>query len=356
MSFGRKIRVLVVDDSAVVRRMITDALKCDLEIDVVGTAADPYAARDQIMALNPDVLTLDIEMPRMDGLSFLKILQQHHPIPVLVISSLTQRGSTLAMEALNAGAVDVLAKPSSSDNGHLAAQLRFRVRAVAAARRQAATPATTRPTCLAPTTFSPRQLILIGGSTGGTVAIKEILSAFPAQAPGICIVQHIPARLSRTFAESLNNCCSLEVREAAHDDLVAPGTALVAPGDFHMTVQWTLSGYRVALNQRPAVHYCRPAVDVLFQSALKAGPDVVAVLLTGMGTDGAIGMKHLRDAGAHTIAQDEATSAVYGMPRAAVQLGGAIEEKPLPNIAPAICSAVNARGRSTGARLERPVA
>ena len=242
MNLTKKIRVLVVDDSAVVRHVISEALSLDPEIEVVGAACDPYVARDMILQHEPDVLTLDIEMPRMDGLTFLKILQEHRPMPVVVVSSLTVAGSKLAMRAMELGAVDVVAKQSSAWNiGSLRDQLAYRVKGAARARLSLLhpnAPAGSPAESTAGIRFSPRQLLVLGASTGGTEAIKDVLSRLPAELPGICIVQHIPPVFSKTFAERLNECCALEVREAAHGDEVRPGTALIAPGDFHMTVEW----------------------------------------------------------------------------------------------------------------------
>ena len=327
MTTDHKIRVLVVDDSAVVRRMISEALATDPAIEVVGTACDPYIARDKIIELKPDELTLDIEMPRMDGLTFLKILQQHHPMPVVVISSLTQAGSTAALAALEYGAVDVLAKPTSAWNlGGLREQLAHRIKGAARARltglTPAARPATDRQNLIPADHYAARQLMVIGASTGGTEAIKSVLSRLPPGLPGICIVQHIPPVFSKTFAERLNDCCALDVREAAHGDEVRPGCALIAPGDFHMLVEWDGTAYRVRLRQDPPIHFVRPAVDVLFNSAAKcAGRQALGVILTGMGRDGALGMQQLKATGAVNLAQNEETCVVYGMPKAAVDLG-----------------------------------
>jgi two-component system chemotaxis response regulator CheB len=345
MSLRKKIRVLVVDDSAVVRRMISDALALDPEIEVVGTACDPYVARDMILQHEPDVLTLDIEMPRMDGLTFLKILQEHRPMPVVIVSSLTAAGSKLALRAMELGAVDVVAKQSSAWNiGSLRDQLAHRVKGAARARLALLHPSGTSINtveCNAGVQFSPRQLLVIGASTGGTEAIKSILSRLPAALPGICIVQHIPPVFSKTFAERLNECCALEVREAAHGDEARPGTALIAPGDFHMAVEWDVNCYRIRLRQDPPIHFTRPAVDMLFNSAAHcAGRHAVGVLLTGMGRDGAQGMQQLKAAGAVNLAQNEATCVVYGMPRAAVELGVVDRVLPLDHIPHAILHAL----------------
>ena len=357
MSLQKKIRVLVVDDSAVVRRMISDALGQDPEIEVVGTACDPYVARDMILQLEPDVLTLDIEMPRMDGLTFLKVLQQHRPMPVIIVSSLTTTGSKMALRAMELGAVDVVAKQNSAWNiGSLREQLAHRVKGAARARLSLVNPESPTGGPAASTVglhFSPRQLIVIGASTGGTEAVKSVLTRLPAELPGICVVQHIPPVFSRTFAERLNECCALEVREAAHGDEVRPGTALVAPGDYHMAVEWAGSGYRVKLRQDPPIHFTRPAVDMLFNSAAHcAGRHAVGVLLTGMGRDGAQGMQQLKSAGAVNLAQNEATCVVYGMPRAAVELGVVDRVLPLDHIPHAIIHALREHAPQSPAALQ----
>jgi two-component system, chemotaxis family, protein-glutamate methylesterase/glutaminase len=351
----KKIKVLVVDDSAVVRRMICTALAPDPQIEVVGTAPDPYVAREKILELNPDVLTLDIEMPRMDGITFLRILQQHRPMPVIVISSLTPAGSSAALAALEAGAVDVLAKPTSAYSiGNLGEQLGQHIKAAAMARivpkvfsRPAPAPLQR---CAAG--FHPRQIICLGASTGGVEALTQVLTHLPDGLPGIAIVQHIPPYFSRVFAERVNQQSALEVREAVDGDLLRPGLALIAPGDFHMTASWVGTGFRMSLNQKPPVHHCRPAVDVLFRSVAEiAGVQPVAAILTGMGSDGAMGMKALKTLGAPTIAQDEETSVVYGMPRAAAELGVVDRILPLAQIAPALCETVLAMAGAARSQL-----
>lgn len=347
MSSPRKLRVLVVDDSALVRRAIADALGADPDLEVVGTACDPYVARDKIKALQPDVLTLDMEMPRMDGLTFLRILQERHPMPVVVVSSVTQAGSKLALEALEAGAAEVLAKPHSAYSlGEIRSQLARSVKAAARAKL----PNLRRPSIAPPATALPpsagyrsNQMILIGASTGGTEAIKQVLMQLPGNVPGICIVQHIPPVFSRAFAERLNELCAIEVREAVHGDELHAGLALIAPGDFHMTVALTGGRYRVSLNQGPALHHTRPAVDVLFNSASACvGRNSVAVVLTGMGSDGAQGMRKLKEAGVTTLAQNEETCVVYGMPQAAVSLGVVDRVLPLEAMAGAIVTHLHA--------------
>jgi two-component system chemotaxis response regulator CheB len=347
MNSPRKVRVLVVDDSAVVRRSISDTLGRDPELEVVGTACDPYVARDQIIELKPDVLTLDMEMPRMDGLTFLRVLQKHHPMPVIVISSVTTAGSQLALDALAAGAVDVIAKPTSAWSiAELGEQLPHRVKAAARARfvnlRTPAPPGeTVRPAPPPRPHGNPRALLLIGASTGGTEAIKRVLTALPGGMPGICVVQHIPPVFSTAFAKRLNDSCQFEVREAANGDKVLPGLALIAPGGYHMSLSFEGGHYRVSLGQGPPLHFTRPAVDVLFNSAAPwAGPDTVAALLTGMGADGALGMQRLRQKGARTIAQNEATCVVFGMPRAAIELGAAERVLPLDEIPGALLDAL----------------
>lgn len=353
---SQRIKVLIVDDSAVVRKMISDALEKDPQIEVVGTAPDPYVARDKIKELNPDVITLDIEMPRMDGLTFLKILQQHRPIPVIIVSSISQAGSAAAMTALQNGAVEVLAKPNTAYSiGALAEQLPRYVKSAAAARLQRRPGATDvagaapgkpeRSSILSPggSKFHPRQIIAIGSSTGGVEALTQVLTALPAGLPGIAITQHIPPYFSRVFAERINGQSALEVREAAEGDLLKPGTALVAPGDYHMTFSWAGNGYKVSLNQKPAVHHCRPAVDVMFRSIAECpNAKVVAAIFTGMGSDGAMGMKALKAIGARTLAQDEESCVVYGMPRAAVELGVVDKVVSLTKIPAALIEAAQA--------------
>ena len=338
----RRIRVLIVDDSSLVRKVLSDLLSADPAIEVVGTAADPYAARDKIESLQPDVLTLDIEMPRMDGLSFLKLLMRHRPMPVLVISSLTTTGSLKALEALQAGAVDVMPKPTGPLSGPTEAvaltakvkaafQARFK-RVIEAARptpasARAGTVAghTARAGASAPRHYSSREVILMGASTGGTEALKKVLTELSECPPAICVVQHIPAYFSRAFADRLNTLCRFAVREAQHGDKVQPGLALIAPGGYHMVLRWIGHGYVVDLNEGPMLHHQRPAVDMLFDSAVRAGagPHTLALLLTGMGADGAAGLLRLKEAGATTVAQDEASCVVFGMPREAIRLGAA---------------------------------
>jgi two-component system chemotaxis response regulator CheB len=326
-AIGGKIRVLIVDDSAIVRKVLAEILGAQPDIEVVGTAPDPYVARDKILALDPDLLTLDIEMPRMDGLTFLEKLMRHRAMPVIVISSLGHASCTAAVEAMRLGAIDVVAKPGGPYSvGDLREDLPARIRAAAgvkvAARRTEVRAA--QPPRAQRAKAADRKLIAIGASTGGVEAIERVLTALPATMPPIVVVQHIPAGFSRAFAERLNRVCALEVSEAGGNELATPGRVLIAPGNYHMTIQQIAAGYRVGVNDGPKVCYQRPAVDVLFESvSTAAGDQALGVLLTGMGSDGARGMLALKNAGAATIAQDETSCVVYGMPREAVKLGAA---------------------------------
>lgn len=348
MKSTRRIRVLIVDDSAVARRSIQDALSRDPEIEVVGSACDAYVAREKILKLDPDVLTLDLEMPRMDGLTFLRILEQHNPLPVVVVSALTPQGSAKAYEALAAGAVDVLAKPDGHQTlGEVADELAYHVKAAARARRRphlpesdASVQAPIPPAALIGE-LTARRVILIGASTGGVEALRFLLPRLPDGLPPIAVVQHIPPNFSRLMAERLNELCAFEVREARDGDELRRGLCLVAPGDFHLTLVPSGRGYRARLTQSPPVHHCRPAVDVLFRSAAEhAGAQAVAVLLTGMGSDGARGLQALRAAGARTLAEHESSCVVYGMPQAAVKLGVVDQVVPLDQLPPAILQAL----------------
>jgi two-component system chemotaxis response regulator CheB len=324
----RRIKVLIVDDSAIVRKILSETLAAEPDIEVVGTAPDPFVARDKILALHPDVLTLDIEMPRMDGLTFLKRLMHFHPMPVIIISSLGQASCAATLEALRCGAVDVLAKPAGPYSvGDLRHSLAAKVRAAAVAKPRIGQEASAipllpeAPQAASRLTSDSRTVITIGASTGGTVAIQEILLHLPADMPAMVITQHIPAGFSRAFANRLNKLCRMEVKEAVDGDVLRRGLALIAPGDFHMLLRRAGTGYAVQLQQGPQVCYQRPSVDVMFASvAQTAGAHAIAVLLTGMGTDGAKGMLALRRTGAATVAQDEASCVVYGMPREAKRL------------------------------------
>lgn len=338
MTDGRKIRVLIVDDSAIVRKMLAEALAAEPDLEVVGTAPDPFVARDKILSLRPDVLTLDIEMPRMDGLTFLKKLMRFHPLPVIVISSLAQSSSQAALEALQCGAVDVVAKPGGPYSvGELKQDLPQKVRAAAHARVVGAKPQIAVPVPAAPLALSGASsstVIAIGASTGGTEAIREVLTGLPGDMPGIVIVQHIPPVFSMAFANRLNDLCKLRVKEAADGDRVTAGLALIAPGNFHMTLRKTGGEYRVVIQDGPRVCYQRPSVDVLFESVAQvAKRDAIGAILTGMGSDGAQGLLRMKRAGARTLAQDEASCVVFGMPREAIRLGAADRVLPLQKMA-----------------------
>jgi two-component system, chemotaxis family, protein-glutamate methylesterase/glutaminase len=337
MDAGRKIRVLIVDDSAIVRKVLAEALASEPDLEVVGTAPDPYVARDKIVRLHPDVLTLDIEMPRMDGLTFLKKLMEFHPMPVIIISSLAQSSSQTALEALRCGAVEVLAKPGGPYSvGELKHDLPHKVRAAANARVGRAEPQLHAPTpaALVLPGANSSTVIAIGASTGGTEAIREVLMGLPENMPGILIVQHIPAVFSLAFANRLNGLCRLRVKEAADGDRLTAGLVLIAPGNFHMTLVKSGGEYRVAIQDGPRVCYQRPSVDVLFESVAKvAKGDAVAAILTGMGADGAQGLLQMKRAGARTIAQDEASCVVFGMPREAIRTGAVDHVLPLDRVA-----------------------
>ncbi len=335
---NHNIRVLVVDDSAVVRKVLTEELNRERGIEVIGTAPDPYVARDKIVQLKPDVLTLDIEMPRMDGLTFLKKLMKHYPLPVIVVSSLTTKGGTMAMEALSSGAMEVISKPTAAYSvGDMGVQLADKIRAVAHVdiRRQIGASNTTpasggRITALRQTT---NKIMAIGASTGGTEAIKTVLTALPPNAPGMVIVQHMPAKFTTSFAQRLDSLCQIQVREAADGDTVSNGLALLAPGNFHMLLKRSGSRYYVEIKKGPMVHHQRPAVDVLFRSVAKtAGANAVGIIMTGMGGDGASGLLEMKNAGAQTIAQDENTCVVFGMPKEAIKKGGVDKTVPLGEI------------------------
>jgi two-component system chemotaxis response regulator CheB len=355
MPEGRKVRVLVVDDSAIVRKILTEAISAEPDLEVVGSAPDPFVARDKILELKPDVLTLDIEMPRMDGLTFLKKLMQYHPLPVVVISSLGQSSCEATLQALQSGAVEVLAKPAGPYSvGDLRNSLAAKVRAAAAAR---ISPLSTPP---AMSSSAPRDsasvdasfVIAIGASTGGTEAIHQVLTRLPANIPGIVITQHIPPVFSAAFAKRLNDACAFEVKEAADGDTVKPGRALLAPGNFHMVLRKAGSSYCVQIKDGPLVCYQRPSVDVMFSSvAAVVKNKAVGVLLTGMGHDGARGLLDIKMAGGTTFAQDENSCVVFGMPKEAIRLGAASFTLPLHKMAPEILKHVARSTDSQSARV-----
>lgn len=334
MAADRATRVLIVDDSAIVRKLIGDALRREPDIEVIGGAADPYVARDMILQHRPDVITLDIEMPRMDGLSFLRRLMEHQPIPAIVVSSLTSAGSAASIEALRIGAIDVVAKPGGPQSvGQVTDRIVRRIRALRREPRvtfkppaaAGAAPSAAVGGTLEATAARARGLIVIGASTGGTQALETVLTRLPADSPPVMVVQHMPAGFTRAFAERLNTVCAMRVVEMASPGPVQRGTVYIAPGDYHLTVHQAGIQLKGQLSQGPAVHYQRPAVDVLFASTARlTSLSVVGLLLTGMGADGADGMVALRQAGAITIAEAEESCVVFGMPKEAIARGGAV--------------------------------
>lgn len=332
------IKVLIVDDSALVRKILTEELSRHRDIEVVGGAIDPYVARDKIVRLKPDVITLDVEMPRMDGLSFLSKLMRFYPMPVVVVSSLTPKNSHNAIRALELGAVDVICKPGSSLSApDISKTLVEAIRTAARARVARNEILETVDKDSAPGYKIPlnttHKVVAIGASTGGTIAIEKLLIQMPLNAPGILVVQHMPEYFTASFAERLNNICKIEVREARDGDTAVPGLALIAPGGRHMLLERSGAFYQVRIKGGPMVHHQRPSVDVLFHSVAKqAGANAIGVLLTGMGSDGAEGLLAMRSNKAYTIAQDEASCVVYGMPGEAVKLGAACDILPLTDI------------------------
>ncbi|MHC4637261.1 MAG: protein-glutamate methylesterase/protein-glutamine glutaminase [Planctomycetota bacterium] len=332
------IKVLIVDDSAIVRKILSRQLDQNRGIEVIATAPDPYIARDKIVALEPDVITLDLEMPRMDGITFLRKLMKHHPMPVIVFSSITPKGGKMALEALTAGAVDVISKPGPAYSvGEACKELVEKIKAAsrtkinqkAVIQEQSHKPP--KRLSMAETT---NKIFAIGASTGGVQALTRLLSALPANAPGTLVVQHMPARFTTSFAERLNNECAVNVTEAVNGDRVIPGRVLIAPGGMHMLLQRSGANYYVTVKDGPAVCRQKPSVEVMFNSVAKyAGANAVGAILTGMGNDGASGLLNMRQSGAHTIAQDEASSIVFGMPKEAIERNAAETILPLSDIA-----------------------
>jgi len=354
MTASRKIRVLIVDDSATVRQTLAAVLESDPEIEVLGVASDPYVAAQRIRDEVPDVITLDVEMPRMDGITFLRKLMAQHPIPVVMCSSLIEAGSETLMQALEAGAVDVILKPKLGVAEHLA-ESRIRicdaVKAAAGARiRGRRDPAPfgavhqpekklTADAMLPPPTNramarTTESIICIGASTGGTESLRVVLEALPAAAPGIVIVQHMPEKFTASFAKRLNGLCEVDVKEAEDGDAVLRGRVLIAPGNLHTMIERSGANYRVRVREGPLVSRHRPSVDVLFRSAARsAGSNAVGVIMTGMGDDGARGLEEMKNAGARTLAQDEASSVVFGMPKEAIARGCVDKIVPLSQMA-----------------------
>ena len=342
----RKIKVLVIDDSALIRALMKEIINRENDMEYVGAAPDPLVAREMIKALNPDVLTLDVEMPRMDGLDFLERLMRLRPMPVLMVSSLTERGSDITFRALELGAVDFVSKPKmdiARGMEEYAIEITDKIRAVSQAR--------VHKTPVAPVVLeklsadailpsatgrfsSTEKLIVIGASTGGTEAIKEILTMLPADSPGVLVTQHMPENFTKSFADRLNRLCKISVKEAEHNERILPGYAYIAPGHSHLLLKRSGAHYIIELNQGPLVNRHRPSVDVLFRSVANiAGANALGIILTGMGKDGVQGLLEMKDVGSYTIAQDEASCVVFGMPKEAVAAGGVREVLPLKNIA-----------------------
>jgi two-component system chemotaxis response regulator CheB len=358
---GKKIRVLVIDDSASVRQVLTRVLEEDPDIEVIGAASDPFMAAKKIQEQIPDVITLDVEMPRMDGITFLRKLMSQRPIPVVMCSSLTEAGSETLLQALEAGAVDVILKPKIGAADHLAesgTRIRDAVRAAAQARlgtsRRPAIASGPTAKLTADAVLPPpsgramakttEMVVCVGASTGGTEALRVMLEQLPANSPGIVIVQHMPEKFTAAFAKRLNSLCEVEIKEAVHGDPVLRGHVLIAPGDLHMMLERQGARYHVAVKTGPLVSRHRPSVDVLFRSAARsAGGNAMGVIMTGMGDDGARGMLEMQQAGAFTLAQDEASSVVFGMPKEAIAHGGVDRVVPLDQIAREILAAERRR-------------
>ncbi|MGF6904384.1 two-component system chemotaxis response regulator CheB [Paraburkholderia sp. GAS348] len=362
----QKIKVLCVDDSALIRSLMTEIINGQPDMTVVATAPDPLVARDLIKQHNPDVLTLDVEMPRMDGLDFLEKLMRLRPMPVVMVSSLTERGNEITLRALELGAVDFVTKPKVGiRDGMLeySEKLADKIRAAARARVRQAAPvqpaaahAAHAPAAAAAAPLfnnpllSTEKLIIVGASTGGTEAIREVLVPLPPDAPAVLIAQHMPPGFTKSFAQRLNGLCRITVKEAEHGERVLPGHAYIAPGHAHLLLARSGANYIAHLSDEPPVNRHRPSVDVLFRSAAQhAGKNAVGVILTGMGRDGAAGLLEMKKAGAYTLAQDEASCIVFGMPREAIALGAADEIASLPEMS----RRVMARLSSMGDRVQR---
>jgi two-component system, chemotaxis family, protein-glutamate methylesterase/glutaminase len=355
----KSIKVLVVDDSALIRKVLTEIIDGQADMRVVGAAPDPIVAREMIRNLNPDVLTLDVEMPKMDGLDFLEKLMRLRPMPVVMVSTLTEKGSDITLRALELGAVDFVSKPKLDIvhglNGY-AAEIADKIRIAARARIRQAPPMAVAPRlnadavlpAIANRVASTEKLIIIGASTGGTEAIKDVLVRLPPDCPGVLITQHMPEAFTKSFAARLDGLCRISVKEAANGERVLPGHAYIAPGHSHLLLKRSGANYVTELSQAPPVNRHRPSVDVLFRSAANyAGKNAIGVILTGMGKDGAAGMLEMKHAGAFNFAQDEASCVVFGMPKEAIATGGVDEVLPLGDIARGVLSRVAAMGSHT---------
>jgi len=353
------VRVLVVDDSALMRQMMSAHLSADPQIEVVGTAPDPHVARERIKALDPDVVTLDIEMPHMDGITFLRKIMALRPMPVVMVSTLTQRGAEVTLEALTAGAVDFVAKPthgSEEAQAEFAHELQAKIKAAGRTRVKVRPPASApaAPRRPRPFTRAEDKIVFIGASTGGVEALKEVLSGLPQNCPPVLVTQHMPPRFTFAFAERLNRECQVAVSEAVDAERIEPGHVYIAPGGFHLEIARRGGHHVCALSVGAPVSGHRPSVNVLFESAARVvGAAAVAVILTGMGKDGAEGLLSLRRAGAVTLGQDEATSLIYGMPRAAFEIGAVARQYPITGVADAILDACDAE--SVGRRASEPM-
>lgn len=336
---GMVIKVLIIDDSAMVRKIFTRELAKDPEIEVVGSAPDPFVGRDKIVQLKPDVIILDIEMPRMDGLTFLEKLMQYKPMPVIIVSSLAQKGCEVALKGLELGAVEVMAKPGTSYSvGDMSEQLIEKIKAASRVKYSDITvkkdlytaPVRQITHAMIKTT---NKIIAIGASTGGTEALKKVLTELPGNMPPILIVQHMPQHFTKSFADRLNSLCALDVKEAEDGELAVPGKALIAPGNYHMILKRSGANYYVEVKGGPLIYHQRPSVEVMFNSVAKfAGRNAIGVILTGMGKDGAKGLLDMKNAGAYTIAQDEASCIVFGMPKEAIELGAVMKVESLKKI------------------------
>jgi len=349
----KKITVVVIDDSALIRKLLSEIINSQPDMQAIGAAPDPLVAREMIRSRNPDVLTLDVEMPKMDGLDFLERLMRLRPMPVVMVSSLTERGSDATLRALELGAIDYVSKPKI-DIVHgiqeYANEIADKIRTAAVARlRPRPLPGVPRiaraPSPLANRSISTEKLIIVGASTGGTEAIKDLLLDMPPDCPGILITQHMPELFTKSFAARLDSLCRISVKEAEHGERVLPGHAYVAPGHSHLLLRRSGANYMTQLSDAVPVNRHRPSVDVLFRSAAEhAGRNAVGVILTGMGKDGALGMLAMKQAGAYNFAQDEASCVVFGMPKEAIAAGATDEVLPLAEIAPAVLRCLHASG------------
>ena len=366
-----KIRVVVVDDSALIRSLLSSLINAQTDMECIGVANDPYQAREMIRNLNPDVITLDVEMPRMDGLDFLEKLMRLRPMPVVMVSTLTERGAETTLRALELGAVDFVAKPRigiAQGLQDMAAEIADKVRIASRARigrrtvavppppsatplpagspaAGAGTPPLVKPVPVAFSRSSTEKIVAIGSSTGGTEALREVLTVLPADCPAVMVTQHMPPGFTKSFADRLNSLCKMHVKEAEHGERVLPGHVYIAPGGHHLALGRSGANYVVEIDDGPPVNRHRPSVDVMFRSVARhAGRNAIGVILTGMGRDGADAMKKLRDAGAYNIGQDEASCVVYGMPREAAAVGAVHEVLPLQKIGHQILAHLRAAG------------